>query len=117
MPATRHAGWNSDWEAIRANDYSAGRRTGRRLVYWNRVVRGPDSRGRTERLTVARARHGEAGPWAWKHYGPEPRDPGRRGSVAKLNAMGAGYGTTAAAKRAADAYFDGVLAEARKAAD
>jgi hypothetical protein len=115
MPATRHPGWDSEWEAIRANDYARGHKVRRRLVYWNRVVRGADVRGRTERLTVSRAPRGVAGPWQWRHLGPEPRDPNVRGSVAKVHAISGGYGTTAAAKRAADCYFDGVLAEARKA--
>jgi hypothetical protein len=107
--ATRHGDATSEWEAIRATAYEVPGHP-RRLVYWNRVVRGADARGRTERLTVTRARRGQAGPWVWWHYGPEPRDPNIRGSVAKVNAFSGGYGTTAAAKRAADRYFDALLA-------
>jgi hypothetical protein len=113
MPETRHADWTSEWEAIRANDYDRGRKVRRRLVYWNRVVRGADSRGRTERLTVSRARDGQAGPWVWWHYGPEPRS--KIDSRAKVNAMSGGYGTTTAAKRAADRYFAQLLAAERLA--
>ena len=110
MGATRHGDHTSEWEAVRATAYEQPDHP-RRLIYWNRVVRGADSRGRTERLTVTRARRGQAGPWVWWHYGPDPRGP--HDARAKVNAFSSGYGTTQAAKRAADAYFDDLLAEAK----
>jgi hypothetical protein len=102
MSNTRHPGWDSEWEAIRATDWD---RPGhpRRLVYWVRVVRGADAHGHTERLTVGHLGDG----WAWAHRGP---DVGSRG-VAKVHTMGEIVGTTAAAKRAADRYFAELLRE------
>ena len=115
MPETRHGDWTTEWERI---DAKAWERPGhpRVLVYWHRVLRGADARGRTERLTVARAKPGQAGPWTWAHRGPELETRGSGGAgVAKLHAFGGGYGTTQAAKRAADRYFRELLERERAA--
>lgn len=101
MGATRHGDTTTEWEAIRATAWEQPGHP-RRLVYWNRVVRGADSRGFTERLSVARLGDG----WAWTHRGPEVNERG----IGVVHVITPGYGTTAAAKRAADAYFDKVLA-------
>jgi hypothetical protein len=111
MPETRHANWTSEWEHVPG---SSG---------WVRVVRGADSRGDIEELIVRRSRPGEASTsngkrgWTWTHRGPDrewDRGPRDRGPF-KLHSMSAGYGTTAAAKRAADRYFAQLLADDRLA--
>jgi len=97
MGATRHPGWDSDWEHFRKGPS------------WRRVVRGATADGSIEVLTVRHSIGGEAAGWTWTHRGPERINDSTR-SPLRLVAMSAGYGTTAAAKRAADRYFDGVLA-------
>lgn len=102
MPESRHD-WPTEWERHP--------RTGPQFS-WRRVLRGADATGSIEYLAVRAANRNEAGRWVWVHRGPD-RDDDRRH---RLHAVSAGYGTTAAAKRAADRYFTQLLADERAAA-